>query len=76
MKAYQAYALGKCVTAHSPREAAKMFFAKYPVFKECNILEGGMREGKFYLFTELGITQAPLNLRRVQKNKVNQLPED
>lgn len=77
MKAYQAYAKGGfTVTAENPRDAALLFFRKFPDKRKCNIIEGE-HDGQFFTITYGPVSQGmwPRSYKDVTRKTIPNVSE-
>jgi hypothetical protein len=75
MKQYQAYGSDGRVTADTPQNAARLFFARFPTKRKCNIIEG-IVDGPFFTVTygRSSEGQWPYSVKDVTKKQIEALP--
>ena len=75
MKQYQAYATGCRVTSNTPKQAALMFFERFPTKRKCNIIEGET-DGHFFTVTygRSSLGQWPYSAKDITKKLISELP--
>jgi len=72
---YQAYAKGCAVTADSPKNAAIMFFARFPSKRKCNII-AGESEGQSFIvrYGNYSTGEWPYSAKDITKKMIETLP--
>lgn len=76
MRAYQAYGNAGRVTGNTPREAASLYFERFPSSRKCNI-DQGEQDGVFFTVTygRASLGEWPASYKDVTKKTIGSLPE-
>lgn len=73
--AFQAYSVHGGVTASTPKEAAILYFEKFPKSRKCDVIQGTI-DGHFFTvaYGRASLGQWPTSWKEITKKTIDSLP--